>query len=223
MFVVFRYDNHRPALYGSDDAELKNTSTSYEFRTIVSRAFQYNARMEPHPSTYEYFLGLSLPEPENTFFASLKQEFQNGKPLSSPPHVTLMPPFEFPNFQRLDGLVARFARHQKPFTSTLDLVGTFRQKRHGTVFLAPKKGEPFKTLVNGLNDFLIELEPVENFHPHLTVGHRVPLEELETKKDHLRAMNLKLKWHITSLTLYRRIPGEHWEVFKTYAFEDAAA
>ncbi len=176
-----------------------------------------------HPSQYEYFLGIALPEPENTFFAELKRSFQDQRPLSSPPHLTLLPPFEFPNWQRLDGLLQRWASHQEPFEAVLERVGSFKQKKHGTVFLEPRKGEPFKQLINSLNDFFIELEPVGNFHPHLTVGHKVPHEDMDTRKSQLRAMELSLKWKIQSVTLYRHQPGEKWSVLKSYALGAAEA
>lgn len=186
---------------------------------ILSHKLSYNIKMTPHPSTYEYFLGITLPEPENTFFTQLKSSFQPGRPLSSPPHLTLLPPFEFPNFQRLDGLLARWASYQRPFTSKLEKVGTFTQKRHSTVFLQPEKGRPFKHLVSSLNDFLVDLEPVKNFQPHLTIGHKVSHEERDQRKDELRALDLKLTWHVESVTLFRKIPGENWTILKTYAFD----
>lgn len=158
--------------------------------------------MPQHPSFQRFFIGLSIPEPENTFLAAIKRQYHPYHRLSSPPHITLMPPFRMPNKSYLLEKLAKVARHETPFTVKLDMIGSFKQPKHGTVFLEPKQTKQLKALATHLSDEIAFMPNNSNYYPHLTLAQRVEHDDLMEVKAQLRALELKLKLEIQSIELY---------------------
>lgn len=174
--------------------------------------------MSPQNRIPEYFLGVGFPPEENEFFTELKAMFHPEGIVTSPPHITLKPPFYW---QDMPGLIARldkWAKKQDPFEVTLAPVGSFRQRKYGTVFLVPEKGEDLKRLERSISQAIPPLKDQDNFIPHLTVGNRVPLDELQEMKQKVREMRVSLETTVKSVVLFRHYRREPWEKFQEFFF-----
>jgi 2'-5' RNA ligase len=173
---------------------------------------------DTHPSNIRYFLGIGVPSPENAFFTELKELYHPENRVTSPPHITLKPPFLMPNKSYLLEKLAKIARYQEPFDIVLENIGSFRQPKYATVFLEPKSGEKLKALESLLGKEIHYLPKTRNFHPHLTLAQKVPHENLASVKNELRDLNLKLKLRVDALILYRQDESGQWEVDQEFRF-----
>lgn len=174
--------------------------------------------MEPSPGESLYFVGVGLPALESAFFTKLKQKhLPPGKALS-PAHITLKPPFLYPNETRLVEILTKFVKSKRPFQAEFTNIGTFEQKKYATLYLQPDKGEDFKRLASDLDTVLPFLPPTNNFHPHLTLANFIPLDNLDNLKSTFRSLNLKLKLSVASLTLFSKSDEADWRVKQEFPF-----
>lgn len=175
--------------------------------------------MSQHQSFQKYFLAISIPEPENEFLTEIKRRYHPHHRLSSPPHITLKPPFKMPNLSYLLEKLQKVARTNQPFSLSLDMIGSFHQPKYGTVFLEPQQGQQLKLLANQLSDEIAFLPTSNSFHPHLTLAQRVPHDDLAQVKNELRALNLKLNLEVKSFTLYTYSSATAtWDPFQEFPF-----
>ncbi len=176
-----------------------------------------------HSSFTKYFIGLTLPEPENRLITKIKIKYHPHKRLTSPPHITLIPPFLMPNQAYLNEKLVKLTQNLTPFTTELNMIGSWRQLKYGTVFLETKKSEPIKQIVRLLEENIAFLPKQNGFYPHLTVAQRVPLDQLKQTKNEIRALNLKLKMIVDSLTLFYFDSSESagvWQIRQKYPFKE---
>ncbi len=173
----------------------------------------------PEPGEYQYFLGIGLPSKENRFFSTLKKHFHPQHHLSSPPHITIKPPFLYPNETVLISKLTKWAKLQTPFQVAFQKIGVFYHEKYATIFLSPNKTQAFKMLESGLTDKITFLPRIKNFYPHLTIANRVPLKQVDQIKHQLRSLNIKLKLKIKSITLYRRQLKQAWQAYKVFDFK----
>jgi 2'-5' RNA ligase len=174
--------------------------------------------MAQHPSFTRYFLGISLPEPENTFFMQIRRQYHPEHRLTSPPHITIKPPFQMPNKSYLLEKLRKIAKNLDPFTISFTMIGSFRQPKYGTVFLEPQKSEQLKVIERTLSENIAFMPEVKGFHPHLTLAQHVAHENIPQVKRELRALNLKLELPVTALTLFSQSEMGLWEVEAVFPF-----
>ena len=174
--------------------------------------------MAPHPSFTRYFIGISLSEPENTFFSEIRRLYHPEHRLTSPPHVTVKQPFLMPNRNYLLEKLAKVARYTEPFTLDFELIGSFHQPKYGTIFLEPRRGEKLKALERSLSDNVAFLPNGKNFHPHLTLAQRVPHDRIKTTKQELRALQPAIKLKIDHLVLYAQDESGEWIIDRVFPF-----
>lgn len=173
-------------------------------------------KLEAHET--QFFIGLSLPTKENAFFSEIKRTLSQVEHLSSPPHITLKPPFFMRNERYILEKLAAFARRQRPFTITLEHVGSFTHKKSATVYLAPTKSEDIKKLERGLTEAFPRFSPEQNFTPHLTLAHRIKSTRVAEVKTQLREMKLSLQLDVHTITLFSKKDQESWRAHTTFVF-----
>lgn len=175
--------------------------------------------MPQHPSFTRYFIAIGLDEPERSFFTEIKRRYHPHHHLSSPPHITLKPPFKMPNKSYLLEKLQKVANHETSFTLKMDMIGSFHQPKYATVFLEPQKTKKLKQLERHLSSEIAFLPNVSNFYPHLTLAQRVEHDDLQEVKSQLRALNLKLKLKVDSLELYTQDEAtKQWELEQSFSF-----
>jgi len=174
--------------------------------------------MPQHPSFRRYFIAIGIPEPENTFLAQIRELYHPQHHLTSPPHITLKPPFQMPNRSYLLEKLAKVARYLEPFTVKLDMIGSFRQPKYGTIFLEPQKGEQIKQIERTLSENIAFLPTGRTFYPHLTLAQQVKHDDMKKVKHQLRALNIGLKLKVDALVLYVQNEDGQWEVDQIFPF-----
>lgn len=167
-------------------------------------------------SEIEYFIGLGLPRQESDLLAKIRRELEGRAVLSSPPHVTIKPPFVYHFARALDQQLASFAKDQQGFEVRFEKVASFAHRKYGTVYLAPEKGEDLRKLEQDLSKRIKYLPEQSQFIPHLTVANRIDLDRLEEVKKQVRSLGLKLKLKVNNLTLYEHERFGAWRVKKVY-------
>ncbi len=152
---------------------------------------------------YSYFLGISLPLKAEAVFNHLKKNFHPHHRLTSPAHITLVSPFNWPNQTTLNGQLQKTAATFSPFLATFQKIGSFKQLKYGTVFLQPNKQEPFKALARTLQPIFNPEDLSKDYLAHLTLAQKVPHQNLNQVKHRLRQMHLQLDLQVKSLTLFQ--------------------
>jgi 2'-5' RNA ligase len=170
--------------------------------------------------TAQYFIGIGLPKKEDKLFSFLKEQFHPKNNLSSPAHITLIPPFFYENESGLVLELESWAKKQTKFESNFEKIGSFNQSKYGTVFLAPDESKNFKKIYFGLIEVLPSLTKKyrNNFVPHLTIANRAPLDQMKNIETQLRNMQIKLKLKVKGVSLYKRTAGRSWSKYMEFNF-----
>lgn len=166
----------------------------------------------------EYFIGVGLPKKETQFFTELRLRLEGNDHVSSPPHITLKPPFTYHFEKPLTEQLAKWAKKQQPFTATFKKIGSFKQKKYSTLFLSPERGEEFRDLENNLSDLIRFIPKEVNYVPHLTLANRLDHGKIGALKQLVRDLDLVLQLHVDQITLYRHRRFEPWAVHSVYPF-----
>lgn len=166
--------------------------------------------MQLEANESQYFIGIGLPKKENAFFSQLKLEFSGVEQLSSPPHITLKPPFFHQNENYLIEKLTAFAKTQDLFEVKLTKVGSFIHRKNATVYLAPEKTFELKKLERALSAAFPWLPPEANFVPHLTLAQRIQHEQVAIVKRQLRDLKLEIALLVKGITLYKKVKTINW-------------
>ncbi len=168
----------------------------------------------------EYFIGISLPPKEEKIFNRIKKYYQPPrKPLSSPAHITLLPPFMERNKNLLIGSLAKWAKQERPFKVIFSQLSVYRHRFYATLVLEPEKGEALKKLKISLDEFLhwpLKQRQRRPFRPHLTLANRVSFNQLDRVKKELKSLKLKLELEVKIIGLYSRLLGGQWSLEKRF-------
>ncbi len=160
---------------------------------------------------WQYFIGIGFSKKTQGFLDELKQGFSAGREVSTPAHITLIPPFSSKNEVEMREGFLKWEESQKRFLLKLNQVGSFSQREYGTVFLSPESSEEIRKLYESLVSTFDWLLRTDDFVPHLTVAERVPFELIEKVKDGLRLKGLEVEEEVRWIWIYRRKKGGVWE------------
>lgn len=137
--------------------------------------------------------------------------------LKSPPHLTLVPPFEWPQGELapLRSFLEKFARNEPAFMLSLDNFGAFAPR---VVFVKPYPSEAldrmFKRLIAALKSELGFEDPRNRraYHPHMTIAHRdLAEEDFQAVWSHFRNESYVRRFPVRHISLLELRAG-HWEV-----------
>lgn len=128
---------------------------------------------------YTYFVALILPEPLLGRVEELKlliaEKFGSKACLKAPAHITLIPPFWFPDDQRVIDALRSFI-WSKPIKLHLNGYGTFGKK---VLYIKPESNETLNQLQQAIKTHfqcVLGLKDKKNkklpFVPHVTIGNR---------------------------------------------------
>ncbi len=151
-----------------------------------------------------YFIGIGLPTKENKYMSYVKKLFHPKSKLTSPPHITLIPPFYYQNDKELKEKLIAWGKSQEEIRVTFKWVGSFKQRKYGTVFLAPVKGEEIKKIASSLLKNFSFMKIKGQFIPHLTLAQRVGLDNTNEVKKQIRDMKIEVELRVNSVILYQQ-------------------
>jgi 2'-5' RNA ligase len=166
----------------------------------------------------EYFLGITLPEKESTFLAQLRNEIEGRNQLSSPPHITVKPPFMYHFEKPLMEQLEKWAKKQRVFSTMFKKMATFKHKNYATLFLAPQRARSFRELEQNLSESIKFLSEKDNYTPHLTIANRIHYQYLNDVKEKVRVLDLSIKTDINNVTLFEHQKLKPWKIKKVFYF-----
>ncbi len=128
---------------------------------------------------YTYFVAFVLPEPVLGRVEELKllvaEKFGSKACLKAPAHITLIPPFWFPDDQRVISALRSFA-WKEPISIQLSGYGWFGKK---VLYIKPEPNEVLTAVYHAIHGHFKALLGIANkekrklpFVPHVTIGNR---------------------------------------------------
>ena len=167
-----------------------------------------------------YFIALIPPEPLRRQIIELKLKFaENYKTthaLKSPPHITLIPPFNFRSTEekRIIEFLEIFAQTICPFNVAIIGFGAFKPK---VIYLDFNKNELLKSLQMRLSEQFkdvseLDLNKGKLFTPHLTLAFRDLSPQMFYRAwEKYKLETFKASFMVTSLFLLKH-NGKCWDI-----------
>lgn len=172
------------------------------------------------PSTALYFVALvpptSIVEEVTAFKVYAAKHFGSKHALNSPPHITLIPPFRWPNDKYLELNTALSHFNFQTADLSLDLVN-FSSFPPRVIFVDVSPNTMLRNLQAQLEqhfsqDLNIQPKGPFGFHPHMTVAFRDLTAEVFPKAwAHFSAQDYRRSFSVDQLSLLRH-NGEKWEI-----------
>jgi 2'-5' RNA ligase len=187
--------------------------------------------MESHseaPKLHRFFIALVPPEPIQAYARTVQQDFweryRSRKALNSPPHITLQPPFNWPetNIEPLLTSLKEFSQAWAEVAISLNGFAAFPPR---VIYLDVVKSPELMALQTALMTFLeTHLKIVDPhsrhrpFKPHLTVAFR-DLKPAAFRKawPEFQDQSVELAFIAQALTLLRH-NGQRWEIYRQFDF-----
>jgi len=174
-----------------------------------------------------FFIAVLPPEDLQREVTAFKQHIADTwgarHALKSPPHLTLQPPFAWPekDLGSLKKCLVEFASRESLFEVSLQGFGAFPPR---VVFIKPLKNrfleQIFQNLIHSLERDLGFSDPRNRrpFHPHMTIAHR-DLDERDFPDvwAFFREKKFERKFEATALTLLRNVQGK-WAIEENFHF-----
>ncbi|MEM9568451.1 MAG: 2'-5' RNA ligase family protein [Cyanobacteria bacterium P01_E01_bin.34] len=178
-----------------------------------------------------FFLALLPPPDMQASITAIKQEFgdrfNSYHALKSPPHITVFPPFKWPESQKSQfECLADFAAAQEKIPVTLSGFGAFPPR---VIYVRPLKSPTLMEAYERLQKFLAaRLELVDlmakrrAFSPHVTVAHRdLSKENFRAAWVEIEERSFDAEFTAIQLTLLQH-NGHHWEIAREWEFRGDA-
>jgi 2'-5' RNA ligase len=153
----------------------------------------------------------------------ISANFHSKASLSSPPHITLYPPFKANTEieKKITDSLSDFVSKQKQFEIVMNGFGCFKPK---TIFIKPEENISLNKLQS---DLLLHLKSTINlsdprnekpYHPHMTIATR----DLEKSMffqawDEFRINEFYKRFEVNSLALLKH-NGIYWEILEKFKF-----
>jgi len=167
-----------------------------------------------------YFVALIPPEPHKKQIANLKYQFakkyHSVKSLNSPPHITLIPPFETTDekVHEIEKYLKNEAKIHPTFIVEIDGFGTFRKN---VIFLKVRQNEALELLRQSIsesasNPLLVKSKKVKSYTPHITLAFRDLTEQnFQKARADCQSTTFNARFRVGSIFLLKH-NGKHWEV-----------
>lgn len=177
-----------------------------------------------------YFIAIVPNEPLlseiNTIKAEAAMRYKTKASLKSPAHITLFPPFMWPQSNEVDLLEAlsTIPQQAKSFDIVLENFDCFPPK---VIFIKPVISQEIKNLFKNLHIHLRESIGLVNhyfehtrFHPHMTIMHR-DFGQIIFKKAWkvFKEQEFSARFTVSKIVLLKH-NGLYWEVFQEFSFTD---
>ncbi|GAB3578145.1 2'-5' RNA ligase family protein [Calidifontibacter terrae] len=164
-------------------------------------------------------IGVSIPIPEPYGSSLTAARHAAGDPLADavPPHVTLLPPTRVERMS-LDAFVTdleKVAAQHPPFRMMLNGTGTFLPVSP-VVFIAVAQGiGQCEALQSDVRGRTVERPLDFPYHPHVTIAHHVPEDNLEEAFDEMS--DFRATFEVTAFDLYLQDDDGVWESVRRFA------
>jgi len=153
----------------------------------------------------------------------MAEKYFSKAALTSPPHITLFPPFrKRDDFEKplADSLCA-FAQLQQSFEISLNGFGCFKP---AVIFIQPEENESLNSMYSSLLLHLktsINLQDAQNerpYHSHMTIATRdLKKNFFHTAWEEFRDKEFKRKFEVKSIFVLKH-NGKTWDIIQEYPF-----
>lgn len=162
-------------------------------------------------------VSIAIPEPYGELLRDKRRSYGDEMADRIPSHITLAPPLvvDETGIESLGEDLRELAEVFQPFTVRLLGTGTFRPISP-VVFVAISEGiAQIETLAAGVVKAIGAPEPEFPFHPHVTVAHHLPEEELDLALEDLS--DFRCTFDVDAIHLYVDDVDQGW--VPTHRFE----
>ena len=179
------------------------------------------------PSNPLYFIALvpppSIYEEVTAFKQYAAQHFDSGHALSSPPHITLIPPFRWPENQytRLRTSLTNFRFRAPSFSIKLLHFSSFPPR---VIFIDVAENTALISLQKQLAQHFVQQLDIQHkspfgFHPHMTVAFRDLKKEVFPKAwAHFSEQTYQRVFSVDQLALLQH-DGKKWQIQANFSLE----
>ena len=168
------------------------------------------------PGTTVLGVVVPVPEPWAQLFVDWRAKVGDPQASVVPPHVTLLPPTEVTDADRLtiSAHLAQVARNHAPFDMHLSGTGTFSPVSD-VVFVAVARGiGNCELIANDVRSGPLARSLSFPYHPHVTVAHDVAPDMLELAYSGLA--DLSAEFRVDAFTEFEQTAGGAWVVAREY-------
>ncbi|MFC4076598.1 YjcG family protein [Salinithrix halophila] len=134
-----------------------------------------------------------------------------------PPHITLMEAFDM-NKADLDKATTHLeqvAQNTTPFEIAFHKVSTFHPTNN-VIYIAVKENDAIKNLHEQINSEVLYHQRAYKFIPHITIGQKLPEDELHDIYGRLRMVNVDLKNQVDRFHLLYQLENGSWTIYQTF-------
>lgn len=161
----------------------------------------------------EYFIGLTLPPAEEKKIAAWRERFYPGSGKRHPPHLTIIPPFEWPEAQTdladLDKLAATLPKTNLTFQG----VGPIAGNEKIFCIRLQKTAELEKLRQKLLR--LTHAETKPGFEPHLSLA-KEKSGNFRGLQEYFQSIDLNYTLPAADLVIFRGQRGSTWQKWRVY-------
>lgn len=172
-----------------------------------------------HTGSSLYFIALIPPDDIEQDLHQIKldlnQRFQYKAALKSPAHITLIPPFSWPNHSSLE-IIDHFIQFKSPIEKLSITIDGFDRFGTQVIYAKPKVDDDIFTLQNCILQYFTpilkdKMKYKYNFNPHFTVANRdVKAEEISQILEELANKNYLKQTIIDKIALLKH-NGTKWK------------
>jgi 2'-5' RNA ligase len=169
-----------------------------------------------------YFFAIIPPEKVQASVTEIKENFKdryNAKhALKSPPHITLIPPFEYKYSEekRLIENLELFSFEESSFTQRLENFGTFPPK---VIYIRVLKSDHLLNMYERFGKFMAKnlglksiFHDFRKFKPHMTVAFRdLTKKNFYLAKSEYEEKRISFTYEVKSINLLRH-NGKFWDI-----------
>jgi 2'-5' RNA ligase len=169
-----------------------------------------------------FFIALGLPQALSDEILSITQKISNDyktrKALSSPPHITLVPPFWYPNakIDALKNTVSELKLDTEPISIRLDGFSSFPSRvLFINVVLSPELSECHERVYAYLpKDLKSNIKVYREYSPHITIAFKdISQENFEKAQNEYIPQSYIQEFSLENIDLYRH-DGQKWLIVK---------
>lgn len=136
-----------------------------------------------------------------------------------PPHITLKDPFDMAEKDlpaAIDHL-EKVAKETEPFEICFHKVSSF-YPTNNVVYLSIQDRDALTRLHEKINSGMLYHEHRYSFIPHLTIGQKLPEDELHDVYGSLRMKEFNLKTTVDRFHLLYQLENGSWSIYQTFVF-----
>ncbi|SDW08157.1 2'-5' RNA ligase [Marininema mesophilum] len=134
-----------------------------------------------------------------------------------PPHITLKEAYDFDenHLNEATNHLEQISRETAPFEILLHKVSTFHPTTN-VLYLAVQESEDIYSLHEQVNSGELFHESSYQFIPHITIGQKLPADEMHDIYGRLRMVNVQLKTRIDRFHLLYQLDNGSWTIYQTF-------